>query len=86
MSTESDILSVLAPVGLELARLGIEAAMGRRKTKEEVARDVVRLAGQLVPRDELIAYLTEADVVRGEIAADIAEDHKFDPPPDPLDE
>ncbi len=86
MSTENDVLATLLPIGLELAKLGVEVAMGKRPTPTEVARETVDLVLRLVPREELIAYLTEGGVVRAEIAADVAETAKFGFITDPLDE
>jgi len=66
------------PVGLELARLGIEAAQGKAPSATSVARSIVGLGLQLVPREELIAFLSEDGIARGELAVDIAEAAKFD--------
>ncbi len=86
MSTESNALAMLLPIGLELAKLGIDVAMGKRPTPTEIARETVDLVLRMVPREELIAYLTEGGVMRAEIAADVAETAKFGFVTDPLDE
>lgn len=77
MSTAGDVARALLPVGLELARLGIDAAQGKLSTPSAVARQLVDLGLQLVPYDELRGYLTEAGRDRGELLADIAEAVKF---------
>jgi len=82
MSIPSEVL----PVALALARLGIDAAEGKIQSVGDVARSLVGIGLQLVPRDELQRYLSEAGVMRAEIAADIAESAKFAAFSDPLDD
>jgi hypothetical protein len=67
----------IVPIALAIARLGIDAADGEIDSVGDVARSLVGLGLQLVPRDELQRYLTEFGIVRGELAADIAEEAKF---------
>ncbi len=78
-------LAALAPVGVALVKAGIAALEGTR-TKEETARDTLAALLEAVPREDLIAYLTEGGIDRAEAAADLAESVKFDRLSDPLDE
>ncbi len=72
--------------GAALARLAADALDGKLQTPGDVARSLVGVGLSLVPADELRGYLTEGAAMRGELAADIAEDVKFRPQIDPLDE
>jgi hypothetical protein len=85
MSTESDVLTALAPFGIALLDLGVQAIKGEL-TKEQAARQTVAALVAAIPRNELAAYLTDAGVTRAEILADVAESRKFDPFRDPADD
>jgi hypothetical protein len=74
MSLPADAL----PIALALARLGIDAAEGKIGSVGDVARSLVGLGLQLVPREELHLYLTTFGRDSAEIAADVAEAMKFD--------
>lgn len=75
----SSVPAWAVPVGIELIRLGADALDGQLDTPAAAAKRLVGLGLRMVPREELIGFLTEGAVMRAEIAADIAEDAKFDP-------
>ncbi len=63
-------------VALALVELGVDAARGRL-TPSEAARRLVGVGLDMVPRSELIAYLTPTGVAAAELLADVAEAAKF---------
>ncbi len=69
-------MAALAPLA---ARLTADVLEGKYGTPRDAARAIVGLGLTLVPREELIAYLTEEGREAGELAADIAETTKFGP-------
>ncbi len=78
----ADLVSALAPVGLELAKLGIEAARGEHKDPAEVVRQLLGLGVKLVPPGELKEFLTIAGRMHAESIANVLEEEKFGPPDD----
>lgn len=76
MSTEA-IVGALVPLGIELAKLGVEAARGERRDPADVARQLIEYGLQLVPVEELRGYLDAAAIARAEALADVAEIAKF---------
>lgn len=73
----SDLPAIAIPLGLELARLGIDAAEGRVSSAGDVARRLLGIGVQIVPHEELSAYLTELGITLAEAAANQAEAAKF---------
>ena len=71
------VLAALAPLA---TRLAVDAYDGKFGTPEDAARAVLDLGLSLVPRSELIAYLSEEGRLAGELAADILENEKFTKP------
>lgn len=67
---------VLVPLGIAIGQLGLDAAAGRL-SKSDAARQLIGLGLQLVPRDELIAYLTPTGAESAEFVANVAEREKF---------
>lgn len=76
VSTASDLGVALAPLGIALIKAGLDAIEGKT-SKDQAAHDTLDALLAAVPRDELLAYLTEGGVERGERAADIAERLKW---------
>jgi hypothetical protein len=73
----SNVLSVLGPIGLELAKLGIDAARGVHSDPGDVAKQLLGIGVRLVPYGELQGYLTSLGVEEAERAADLIERKKF---------
>lgn len=69
--------TVAAPIALAIARLGIDAAEGNVHSVGDVARSLIGLGLQIVPREELYRYLSEFGAESAEAAADTAEAAKF---------
>ncbi len=67
---------VLLPVAIAIGQLGLDAAAGRLG-KSDAARRLIGLGLQLVPREELLAYLSPAGAATAEFVADVAEAERF---------
>lgn len=73
----SNLPAFALPVGLELARLGLDAAQGKTPSLADVARRLMSLGLRLAPHEELVRYLTEAGREAAELVADADEKAKF---------
>ncbi len=72
MSAAAEIVTL----GLELARVGLDAAQGRPDPKA-IGKAAVDVALAFVPIEELRGYLDAAAIARAELAADAIEDARF---------
>ncbi len=78
MSAADRLIPIALPIATKLLELGVKALRGGPDpSPEDVARELVDVALQLMPFDELKLYLTETAKQRAEIAGDLAELHKF---------
>lgn len=68
---------LLLPVGLAIGQLGLDAARGEHATPEAVARKLIELGLRLVPREQLLAFLTPTGIAAAELLADVAERERF---------
>lgn len=64
--------------GLLLVRLGADIVAGDRKDAIATARQLMALAVEMVPVDELKEFLTDRDRIFAELATDVAEQIKLD--------
>jgi hypothetical protein len=78
------VVAAATPLAIALGKALVRALEG--ETKEETAKAVVEALVANIPRETLSAFLTEAGVMRAEVAADIAESRKFDTFSDPADD
>jgi hypothetical protein len=60
-----------------LLRLGVDVALGDRQDAAAVARELLALAVDLVPVDELKEFLTDRDRVFADLETDVAEEIKL---------
>jgi hypothetical protein len=71
---EKAFLGAVAPIA---AQFTADLLRGKYGTPKEALQDLLGVSDRLIPRAELIAYLTDEGRVAGEIAADIAEREKW---------
>lgn len=65
------------PVGTALIDAGVDALRKKYSDETALARDLAGIILAIVPREQLIAFLSEEGIERAELVADIAEQAKF---------
>jgi len=63
---------------LRIARLALDIATGDRQDAVNVVRELMILAADMIPVDELKEFLTDRDRIFADLSADVVEQIKLD--------
>ena len=75
--TSDDKAKALA-IGLTVARIGFDLATGNRTDAGAAARELLNMAVDLIPVDELKDFLTERDRIFADRTVDVLEEIKLE--------
>ncbi len=65
-------------IGLKVSRIGIDLATGDRKDAGVAAKELLGMAVDMIPVDEMKDFLTERDRIFADLATDVAEQIKLE--------
>ena len=75
---ERMVLMIEPAKALRIARLALDIATGDRQDAVNVVRELMILAADMIPVDELKEFLTDRDRIFADLSADVAEQIKLD--------